>query len=61
VLTKDAQALHPLLVITKQQGKAQITFSRHISRLRITAIECIKGIAQQLLGELLGQHVEIEV
>ena len=61
VLTKDAQPLHPLVVITHQQGQAQIAFSRHISRLRIAAIERIEGIAQQLLGELLGQHVEVEV
>ena len=61
MLTKDAQPLHPLVVVTLQQDKPQIAFSSHISRLRIAALQRIEGIAQQLLGELLGQHVEVEV
>ena len=44
-----------------QQLQAPVAFGSHRRRSGINAVQLIEGIAQQLLGQLLGEHVRIQV
>jgi hypothetical protein len=61
VFAEDAQPLDALFMVTGQQHQAQIAFSRPIDRLGFEAIEFIEGITEKFFGQLLGQHLRIEI
>ena len=69
VFAKDAQPLHALVMAggvglllllgQAQQLQALVAFGGHIRRGRLAAVQVVEGIAQQLLGQLLGEHLGI--